>query len=97
MTAETAAISVTKTERVVRYTLPTPTKAPLTTASKAVVLGPPLDERGLLGGAEGTGAVLPTITSLGPQHVGDVPLLIRSLRRPDCEIRIQERVAKPMR
>ena len=65
MTAETAAINVTKTECVVRYTLPTPTRAPLTTASKAAVFGPPSGGRGLLGGAAGTGAELLTITSLG--------------------------------
>jgi hypothetical protein len=35
LTAQTTAISVTKTDWVVRYTLPTPTRAPLATASNA--------------------------------------------------------------
>jgi hypothetical protein len=80
-----AAINVTKTECVVRYTLPTPTRAPLTTASKAAVFGPPFGDRGLLGGAAGTGVELSTITSLGPRRVGDTPLLLWPAQRPDCE------------
>ena len=45
--AETAAVSVTRTECVVRYSLPTPTRAPFTTASKAAVVELPFG-RGLL-------------------------------------------------
>jgi hypothetical protein len=66
MIAEMAAVSVTRTECVVRYTLPTPARAPLTTASKPAMLGPPFGGRGLLGGAAGIGAELLTVTSLGP-------------------------------
>src|SRR5258708_18018554 len=62
MTAETAAISVTRTECVVRYTLPTSTRAPLTTASRPAVFGPLFGGRGVLGGTAGTGAELPIIT-----------------------------------
>ena len=74
MTAETAAISVTQTERVVRYTLPTPTRTPLIMASRAVVLWPPRGGRGLLGGTAGTGAVLPIINSLEPNGASLVRL-----------------------
>jgi hypothetical protein len=82
MTAETAAISVTRTECVVRYTLPIPTRAPLTTASKHAVVGPPFGGRGLLGGAAGTGAELPTHHLLVSGHVNDAPS--HFIRLPQC-------------
>ena len=44
---QTAAVSVARTECVARYTLPTPARAPFTTASKAAVVGLPFG-RGLL-------------------------------------------------
>jgi hypothetical protein len=72
--AEAAASSVIKTERVIRYTLPTPTKAPLTTASKAAVRGPPSGGCGILAGAAGTGAEVPTITpQIGLGTPSDAP------------------------
>jgi hypothetical protein len=46
----------------VRYTLPTPTRAPLTTASNPAALGPPFGRFGPLGGDTGTGAELLTVT-----------------------------------
>lgn len=82
MTAETAAINVTKTECVVRYTLPTPTRAPLTTASKAAVVGPPFGGRGVLDGAAGTGAELPTIHLAGLRRVGDTSLALMAPAAP---------------
>ena len=45
-------------------------------ASKLAVFGPPFGGRGFLGGAVGTGAELPTNTSLSPWCVGDAPLFI---------------------
>jgi hypothetical protein len=62
MTADAAATSVTRTECVVRYTLPTPTRAPLTTASRAAVFGPLPFRCGLLDDVAGTGVELPTVT-----------------------------------
>jgi hypothetical protein len=60
ITAETAAISVTRMECVVRYTLPTPTRALLTAASEFAVSGPPFLDRRLSGDAIGAGAELST-------------------------------------
>lgn len=67
MTAEAAATTVTRTECVVRYTLPTPVRAPLATVDRAAVFGPPaFRDCGLLeGGVTGTGVELPTVTPEG--------------------------------
>ena len=43
----------------------------MTTASKPAVFGSALGGHGLLGAAAGTGAKLPTITSLRPQRADD--------------------------
>ena len=78
-TAETAAVNVTRTECVVRYTLPTPTRAPLTTASKAAVFALLFGRRGALGGTACTGVGLLTYRLLGPGRVGAAPLLLWAL------------------
>lgn len=64
-TAETAAISVTRAEWVVRYTQPTPAKAQLTTLSRLAVAGLPFVGRWRLGGGlTGAGPEVPIITPL---------------------------------
>lgn len=86
MTAETAAISVTRTECVVRYTLPTPARTPLTTASKLAVLGPVFGGAGTPGGSAGTGAELPTIAPGGSAARPATRLYsIGPSKRPGCE------------
>jgi hypothetical protein len=75
MTADAAASSVIKTELVMRYTLPTPTRAPLTTASKAAVRGPPSGDGGVLADVADTGAEMLTITPSDRRgRVSDAPL-----------------------
>jgi hypothetical protein len=67
MTAETAAVIVIRAECVVRYTLPTPIRTPLTTATKAAVPGLPFSGAGP-GGTAGTGVGLSNIAPRGQRR-----------------------------
>lgn len=63
MTEETAAINVTRMERVARYTLPIPIRVPLITAIWPATVRLPYSGRGLVDGTIGVGAELVTMNS----------------------------------